>query len=78
MLSLAFTYFADVCLLNSILFFMPMILKGFGLTNLQTGIVAAIPSLVALLAVIFWGRHSDRTGERTLHTALRSPSAAPR
>jgi sugar phosphate permease len=69
-LFLAFTYFADVCLLNSILFFMPLILKGFGMSNLQTGIVAAIPSLAGLVAVILWGRHSDRTRERTIHTAL--------
>ena len=67
---LAFTYFADVCLLNSILFFMPMILKGFGMSNLQTGFVAAIPSVAGFFAVILWGRHSDRTGERTVHVAL--------
>jgi MFS family permease len=69
-LFLAFTYFANVCLLNSILFFMPLILKGFGLSNLQTGFVAAIPSLAGLIAVILWGRHSDRTGERIVHVAL--------
>lgn len=69
-LFLAFTYFADVCLLNSILFFMPMILKGFGMSNLQTGFVAAIPSVAGFFAVILWGRHSDRTGERTVHVAL--------
>jgi ACS family tartrate transporter-like MFS transporter len=69
-LFLAFTYFSNVCLLNSILFFLPLILKGFGLSNQQTGLVAAIPSLVALVAVIYWGRHSDRTGERNGHAAL--------
>jgi len=69
-LFLAFTYFADVCLLNGILFFMPMILKGFGMSNLQTGLVAAIPSVAGLVTVILWGRHSDRTGERIVHVAL--------
>jgi MFS family permease len=68
-LFLAFTYFSNVCLLNAILFFLPLILKGFGMTNLQTGVVAAIPSLVGLIAVILWGRHSDRAGERNGHAA---------
>ena len=70
-LFLACVYFADVCLLNAILFFLPLILKGFGMTNMQTGIVAAIPSLVALVAVILWGRLArDRRRERTGHAAL--------
>ena len=69
-LFLAFVYFADVCLLNAILFFLPLILKGFGLSNMQTGIVAAIPSLVALVVVILWGRLSDSNGTRTGAAAL--------
>ena len=60
MLFLAAVYFSNVCLLNSVLFFLPLILKGFGMGPLQTGLVAAIPSLFALIAVIWWGRRSDR------------------
>jgi MFS family permease len=59
-LLLSLMYFTNVCLLNGILFFLPLIVKGFGLTNTQTGFVAAIPSLCALVAVIWWGRQSDR------------------
>jgi MFS family permease len=69
-LFLAAVYFTNVCLLNGILFFLPMILKGFGLTNAQTGFVAAIPSLFALVAVIWWGRHSDAKQERYGHAAF--------
>jgi MFS family permease len=69
-LFLAAIYFSNVCLLNSITFFMPQIIKGFGLTNAQTGIVAALPSLLALLAMIAWARRSDRKGERYHHAAL--------
>ncbi len=69
-LFLAYVYFADVCLLNAILFFLPLILKGFGLSNMQTGLVAAIPSLAALAAVVLWGRRSDGAGERTGAAAL--------
>jgi len=69
-LFLAAVYFTNVCLLNGILFFLPMILKGFGLSNTQTGLVAAIPSLFALVAVLWWGRHSDAKQERYGHAAL--------
>ncbi len=69
-LFLAAMYFTNVCLLNGILFFLPLILKGFGLSNAQTGFVAAIPSLFALFAVIWWGRRSDARGERYGHAAF--------
>jgi MFS family permease len=69
-LFLAAMYFTNVCLLNGILFFLPLILKGFGLTNTQTGFVAAIPSAFALVAVIWWGRRSDARRERYGHAAF--------
>lgn len=48
----------------------PQILKSFGLTNLETGFLNSVPYGVASVLMIFWGRHSDRTGERRWHTAL--------
>jgi MFS family permease len=69
-LLLALIYFSNVCLLNSITFFLPQIVKSFGLSNLATGFVVAIPSLLALVALILWGRHSDRSGERYGHASL--------
>jgi MFS family permease len=69
-LLLSLMYFTNVCLLNGILFFLPMIVKGFGLTNIQTGFVAAIPSLCGLVAVIWWGRQSDRMGNAPLAAGL--------
>jgi MFS family permease len=68
-LFLAAIYFSNVCLLNSITFFLPQIVKGFGFSNAQTGIIAALPSLLALGALIYWGRRSDRRGERYGHAA---------
>jgi MFS family permease len=67
---LAAMYFTNVAMVNGILFFLPMILKGFGLSNTQTGFVAAIPSAAALAAVIWWGRHSDSRKDRYGHAAF--------
>jgi nitrate/nitrite transporter NarK len=48
----------------------PQILKGFGLTNLETGFLNSVPYGIASILMVLWGRHSDRTGERRWHTAL--------
>jgi sugar phosphate permease len=69
-LLLAAIYFTNVCLLNSITFFLPQIVKGFGLSSGQTGLVVAIPSILALAALILWGRSSDKRKERYGHAAL--------
>ena len=48
-------------------FFLPTIVKGFGLTNMQTGLVSVIPPACGAVAMIWWGRRSDRTMERRYH-----------
>jgi MFS transporter, ACS family, tartrate transporter len=48
----------------------PQMIKSFGLTNLQTGFVNAIPYGIATVLMVLWGRHSDRRGERRWHTAI--------
>jgi nitrate/nitrite transporter NarK len=48
----------------------PQLLKSFGLSNLQTGFVNAIPCGVATVLMVLWGRHSDKSGERRWHTAI--------
>ncbi|WP_246695411.1 MFS transporter [Methylobacterium sp. P1-11] len=48
----------------------PQMIKSFGLTNLQTGFVNAIPYGFATILMVLWGRHSDRQGERRWHTAI--------
>ena len=39
---------------------------GFGMT----GIINAIPYVFGACAMMLWGRHSDRTGERPRHVAI--------
>jgi sugar phosphate permease len=69
-LLLGATYFSNVCLLNGITFFLPQIVKGFGLSSMQTGLVVALPSVLALVGLIWWGRRSDAKAERAGHAAF--------
>jgi ACS family tartrate transporter-like MFS transporter len=48
----------------------PQIIKAYGLTNMQTGLLNAIPFALASVIMIWWGRRSDETGERIWHAAL--------
>ncbi|MGL4394999.1 MAG: MFS transporter [Hyphomicrobium sp.] len=69
-LALSLVYFGIVTGLYTLTFWTPQIVKAFGLTNTMTGFVAAIPFLAGAIAMVLWGAHSDRTGERRWHVAL--------
>ena len=47
----------------------PQIIQSYGLTNLQTGLLNSIPFGLASAIMIWWGRRSDRSGERIWHAA---------
>jgi ACS family tartrate transporter-like MFS transporter len=49
---------------------MPQLVKSFGLSNWETGLVNAVPFAISAVWMILWGRNSDRTGERVWHNAL--------
>jgi len=53
-------------------FWMPQIIKALSpsSSNFAIGLLMMIPFIAALIGMIAWGRHSDRTGERRWHTAL--------
>ena len=51
-------------------FFLPQIVKEFGVSNVQAGFITAIPYAVGGIAMILWGRHSDKTGERVWHCII--------
>ncbi|HSZ41246.1 MAG TPA: MFS transporter [Trebonia sp.] len=61
-----------ICALNTgVGIFLPQIVKGFGVgSNLDVGLITAIPYLVAAIGMIWWGIRSDRRRERRLHTAI--------
>ena len=55
---------------TSLALFVPQLVKSFGLTNWQTGLVTAVPFGISAVWMVLWGRNSDRTGERVWHNAL--------
>jgi ACS family tartrate transporter-like MFS transporter len=69
-LALGLLYFCIVIGLYGIGFWMPQVLKTFGLSNLAVGFLTALPYLVAAVGMVVAGRHSDATGERVLHVAV--------
>ena len=69
-LALGALYFLMVTGLYGIGFWMPQVIGTFGLSPLQVGFLTAIPYLFAAIAMVVWGRRSDRTGERRWHIAL--------
>jgi len=73
---MALMYFSNVCLINSILFFLPQIVKGFGLSMHQVGDFMIVPNALGLVAMIIWGRNSDRRNERFGHAAVANLLAA--
>jgi D-galactonate transporter len=68
-LALALVYFAAVTANYGVSFFLPQIIKGFGFSNATTGWLTAIPYAIGVVAMVYWGRHSDRTRERRVHCA---------
>ncbi|MEH2486390.1 MFS transporter [Bradyrhizobium sp. AZCC 2230] len=48
----------------------PQILKSFGLSNMETGLLNSAPFGVAAILMVLWAKHSDRTGERVWHLAI--------
>ena len=69
-LLLSLVYFGGTFAGYGIVLFQPQIVhrlaEGFGMT----GVINAIPYVFAAITMVLWGRHSDRTGERSRHVAI--------
>jgi sugar phosphate permease len=48
----------------------PQIIKAFGLTTTQTGLLNSIPFGVACVGMLWWGKRSDARRERVWHTGI--------
>ncbi|SAL25694.1 major facilitator transporter [Caballeronia arvi] len=69
-LALALIYFGTSAGLYTLGLWAPLIIRQFGFTALETGLITGIPSVVAVVAMILWAKHSDRTQERTWHVVI--------
>jgi MFS family permease len=63
--ALTLVYFGQNVTGYGFVLFLPQIVKQFGLTNVQTGFVSALPFCGALIGILLWARASDRTGARS-------------
>lgn len=69
-LALALIYFGTSAGLYTLGLWAPLMIREFGFSPFETGLLAGVPSVVAVAAMVLWARHSDRTGERTWHVVL--------
>src|SRR5579864_6798772 len=67
---LALIYFGTSAGLYTLGLWAPLIIRQFGFSALGTGALNAIPSVLAVIGMVLWARHSDRTGERTWHVVI--------
>ncbi|MGW6693585.1 MFS transporter [Rhodococcus sp. NPDC054953] len=81
-IALGVVYFGVTYGLYALSFFLPTIVAGFketfntDFTVFETGLIVAVPFVIGGIAMVFWSRHSDRTGERIWHVAAPSLLAA--
>jgi MFS family permease len=70
--ALAGVYFALATCFYAVGFWMPTIIQEFGIDKkdlLRVGLISMIPWGASIVAMIYWGSHSDRTQERRWHCA---------
>ncbi len=64
-------YFCILVGLYGFSFWLPQIIASLGqMTNAQVGLITMIPYSLACIGLVWWGRHSDASGERSMHVAL--------
>ncbi|HET7221476.1 MAG TPA: MFS transporter [Vicinamibacterales bacterium] len=69
-IALSLVYFGAVATNYGLSFFLPQIVKAFGVSNVEAGFITALPYVVGVVSIVWWGRHSDRTLERRFHMAF--------
>lgn len=69
-LALAFVYSGTSAGLYAIGFWSPLLIKQFGYSALTVGWLNALPSVVTVVGMLAWARHSDRTLERIWHVTI--------
>jgi ACS family tartrate transporter-like MFS transporter len=68
--ALALSYFGIVLALYGFTFWLPSLIDAHGVALEYTGWIAALPFLCGAPFMVWWGWHSDRNGERVVHTIV--------
>lgn len=68
--ALSIVYFGVVACNYGVGFWLPQIIKAFGLTNAATGWVTAIPYTIGAACMVWYGKRSDAKVERKWHTSV--------
>lgn len=75
-LACSFVYFCLNAASYGVAFFLPTIVKGFGASNFQTGLLSALPFVFGAVGMVLLGRNSDRTLKRREHVLFAMMLAA--
>ena len=75
-LILALVYFGTSAGLYTLGIWSPQIISEHGISPLATGFINALPPIFAVAAMVWWARHSDKTGERNWHVVIACALAA--
>jgi ACS family tartrate transporter-like MFS transporter len=76
-LLLCLTYFGGTVADYGLGLWLPKFIQSMGGMSITTvSLLAAIPAMVSIPAMLLWGWHSDKTGERRVHTAIPRFTAA--
>src|SRR5260370_39618808 len=74
---LAFTYFLLLGATYTMVFWIPSLIKSWGVADLfHVGLLATLPQIAGIIGTILMGLHSDKTPERRSHYAPCAPVAA--
>ncbi|SOE87540.1 D-galactonate transporter [Burkholderia sp. YR290] len=68
---ISYVLFASFMVANTLTFWSPTIIHNSGITHVvNVGVLAAIPPLMGIIAMLLVGRHSDHRMERRWHTVV--------
>jgi len=71
-LALSACYFGAEIGLYGVILWLPQILRNLGVSAADVGWAIAGPYVIAAVVMVWWCRHSDRTGERAWHIMIAS------
>ena len=69
-LALSLTLAGSTAVSSGLQLWQPQIIRSYGLSYLQTGLLNSLPFALASVIMVWWGRRSDQEGERIWHAGL--------